>query len=233
MEQGQDSQLPIFSLQDVTLKTGTNANDFFLHNVRMSIHRGQLVGVTGPVGCGKTTLMKALLGRLPVVEGKHVQRPDDSIMYCAQTPWIPSGTIRDAIIGQTPADENWYSEVIDACVLVEDFKSLDATDLTDVGSSGTNLSGGQKQRVVGPSAICISRIFTELFGQALARALFSRQRVFILDDILSGMDAHTTAHICRTVFGAEGIFRKLNATVIVTSHSRKQNYLSQLFPNEY
>jgi ATP-binding cassette subfamily C (CFTR/MRP) protein 1 len=149
-----DTRRPLFSVQDVTLKTGTNANRFSLHNVNLDIYRGQLVGITGPSGCGKTILIRALLDRLPVIEGGHLQRPDESMMYCAQTPWIPSGTVRDAIIGQTEPDEEWYSKVIDACALVEDFGSLNAADQTDVGSQGTNLSGGQKQRVVSPSVLC-------------------------------------------------------------------------------
>jgi ATP-binding cassette subfamily C (CFTR/MRP) protein 1 len=149
-----DTRRSFFSVQDVTLKTGTTANSFSLHNVNIDIYEGQLVGITGPAGCGKTTLIRALLNRLPVIEGRHVQRPDESIMYCAQTPWIPSGTVRDAIMGQTQPDEKWYSKVIDACALAEDFESLSAADQTDVGSQGSNLSGGQKQRVVSPSALC-------------------------------------------------------------------------------
>ncbi|KAF2437796.1 P-loop containing nucleoside triphosphate hydrolase protein [Karstenula rhodostoma CBS 690.94] len=196
-----NNQRLLFSFQDVTLKTGPNVNSFSLHDVNLGIHPGQFVGLSGPAGCGKTTLIKALLNRLPHIDGRHIQRPDELIMYCAQTPWIPSGTVRDAIIGQTRPDEQWYSKVIDACALTEDFKSLNAADQTDVGSQGTNLSGGQKQRV------------------ALARALFSRRRILILDDILSGMDAHTTAYICRAVFSTEGLLRELGATVIVASHS--------------
>ncbi|OAG04180.1 ABC transporter-like protein [Paraphaeosphaeria sporulosa] len=201
VEPDNNGQRALFSFKDVTLKTGADTSSFSLRNVNLNINRGQLVGITGPAGCGKTTLIKALLNRLPIIEGGYVQRSNESIMYCAQTPWIPSGTVRDAISGQTQSDEMWYSKVIGACSLTEDFKSLSAADQTDVGSQGSNLSGGQKQRV------------------ALARALFSRQKIFILDDILSGMDAHTTAHICRAVFGAEGLLRELGATVIVASHS--------------
>ncbi|KAL5397860.1 hypothetical protein PMIN03_012833 [Paraphaeosphaeria minitans] len=201
VETGNNGQQALFSVQDVILKTGAKTNSFSLRDVNLSIYRGQFVGITGPAGCGKTTLIKALLNRLLVIEGRYVQRPNESIMYCAQTPWIPSGSVRDVINGQTQPDEKWYSKVIDACGLTEDFKSLNAADQTDVGSQGTNLSGGQKQRV------------------ALARALFSRQKIFILDDILSGMDAHTAAHICRAVFGAEGLLRDLGATVIVASHA--------------
>ncbi|KAL1598820.1 hypothetical protein SLS60_007962 [Paraconiothyrium brasiliense] len=145
-----DSGRLLFSLQNATLKTGKNANSFSLRNVNLHIYQCQLVGITGPTGCGKTTLIRGLLNRLPVVDGYHLKRLDESIAYCSQTPWLPGGTIRDAIVGGSQPDDKWYNRVLDACALKEDFKTLKAADQTDVGSQGTNLSGGQKQRVVSP-----------------------------------------------------------------------------------
>ncbi|KAJ4360390.1 uncharacterized protein N0V89_000952 [Didymosphaeria variabile] len=54
----------------------------------------------------------ALLNRLPVVDGYHVKKPDERIVYCAQKPWLPSGTIRDAIIGGSQPDGKWYIKVL-------------------------------------------------------------------------------------------------------------------------
>ncbi|KAJ4291830.1 hypothetical protein N0V90_009726 [Kalmusia sp. IMI 367209] len=156
---------PLFSLRNATLKTSTDIGSFSLRDVDLDINSGKFVGVTGPAGCGKSTLIKALLSRLPNMPSGSTVRPE-SVVYCAQAPWLPSSTIREAIIGESNPDREWYSKVINACALDEDFRNLDAADQTEVGSQGTNLSGGQRQRV------------------ALARALFSKPHVLALMDVL-------------------------------------------------
>ncbi|KAF1980408.1 P-loop containing nucleoside triphosphate hydrolase protein, partial [Bimuria novae-zelandiae CBS 107.79] len=192
---------PIFSFRNAILKPSSETNGFALRDINLDVNAGSFFGVTGPAGSGKTTLIKALLNRLPVINGQKLQYSEASVVYCAQTPWLPNVTIKEAIIGESEPDEEWYERVVSACALDEDLRNLEARDQTSVGSQGTNLSGGQRQRV------------------ALARALFCRRKVFVFDDILSGMDAHTTAHICRSVFSKEGMLRELGATVAVVSHS--------------
>lgn len=66
---------------------------------------------------------------------------------------------------------------------------------TKVGSSGISLSGGQKQRL------------------ALARAVYARKSVILLDDILSGLDAETEEHIFKSLFARKGLFRRMGTTV--------------------
>jgi len=58
--------------------------------------------------------------------------------------------------------------------------------------------------------------------QALARGLFSKRKIFILDDVLSGLDARTSTHICRSLFGANGVLRELGATVVIATNSGKR-----------
>jgi len=70
-----------------------------------------------------------------------------------------------------------------------------------IGSRGITLSGGQKHRV------------------ALARALFSRTDIFILDDILSALDKKTERVVIEKLFGTRGLFRRISATVIMVTHS--------------
>ncbi|EZG08806.1 hypothetical protein H106_01999 [Trichophyton rubrum CBS 735.88] len=67
--------------------------------------------------------------------------------------------------------------VLFACALEKDFEMLPDDELTDIGASGINLSGGQKWRI------------------SFARALYSRARILIMDDIFSALDAHTGRHL--------------------------------------
>jgi len=68
--------------------------------------------------------------------------------YCSQTPWLQSGTVRQAIIGIVDdklVDEAWYDTVVDACALTYDLSKFPKNDQTLIGSRGITLSGGQKQ----------------------------------------------------------------------------------------
>ena len=100
-------------------------------------------------------------------------------------------------------DEDWYDTVVDASALTHDISNFPNGDLTVIGSRGITLSGGQKHRV------------------ALARALYSRCDVFVLDDILSALDKKTERIIIEKLFGTKGLLLRINATVIMTTHSSK------------
>lgn len=97
--------------------------------------------------------------------------------YVAQQPWIMNATVRENIIFGYRFDSNFYDQTIKACALVDDFSVLPDGDETVVGERGISLSGGQKARV------------------ALARAVYSRADIFLLDDVLSAVDAHVGRHI--------------------------------------
>lgn len=73
---------------------------------------------------------------------------NDSIAYCAQTPWLVNKSIQKNILGTSLYDGPWYKTVLSACALFEDLKNYPAGDRTLVGSKGITLSGGQKQRIV-------------------------------------------------------------------------------------
>ncbi|RYC65696.1 hypothetical protein CHU98_g529 [Xylaria longipes] len=85
-----------------------------------------------------------------------------------------------------------------------DINRLSHGDLTVVGSKGVNLSGGQKQRI------------------SIARAVYSRKSIAILDDVLSGLDVVTEEAVFRGVFGSNGLFKKIGTTVILATHSVKR-----------
>lgn len=118
-----------------------------LQSINMAVPRGKVTMVVGPVGCGKSTLIKAILGELPVMGGT-VQLSSMRIALCDQTPWHVNGTVQQSIIGASDFDQRWYAAVIRSCALDEDLRQLPQGDQTQIGSKGIALSGGQSQRIV-------------------------------------------------------------------------------------
>ncbi|GAM82536.1 hypothetical protein ANO11243_005180 [Dothideomycetidae sp. 11243] len=110
------------------------------------IHRGQLNIVLGPVGCGKSTLMKCLLGEISQFRG-DIWTGYTGIAYCDQKPWLPNEPVRSVIVGDGNFDSRWYRIVIDACALERDIQLWPEGDQTLPGTQGVSMSGGQKQRI--------------------------------------------------------------------------------------
>ncbi|KIH68024.1 hypothetical protein ANCDUO_01649 [Ancylostoma duodenale] len=103
------------------------------------------------------------------------------VAYVPQVPWIQNMTVRDNIIFGKPLDKNRYNQVLNACALKTDLKSLTNGDMTEIGEKGINLSGGQKARI------------------SLARAVYQDCDIYLLDDPLSAVDAHVGKHIFENV----------------------------------
>jgi ATP-binding cassette, subfamily C (CFTR/MRP), member 1 len=118
-----------------------------LKNIDFRATRGSLNLITGPVAAGKSTLLWGILGELPA-SGGDVWMERSQISFCPQTPWLVSGSVRHNIICGMKYEKEWYDQVIAACALTQDLKSLDNGDHHEVGNEGRNLSGGQLQRVV-------------------------------------------------------------------------------------
>lgn len=117
---------------------------------RWDVERHALNLVTGPVGCGKSTLVKSLLGELTEFQGT-VRTTYSGVAYCSQTPWIPNRTIREIITDGAEPDESYYRSVLKACALEKDIRRWANGENTSTGSNGISLSGGQKQRLVSPA----------------------------------------------------------------------------------
>jgi ABC-type multidrug transport system fused ATPase/permease subunit len=180
---------------------GWDTHESILHDVNADMPSGKLTMIVGAVGSGKSTLLRGLLGELPLAKGS-VKMSGTSIAYCDQEPFIVSESIRANIINHSPLDEPFYKEVLLATALKEDLDSFSRGDLTEVGTNGSSLSGGQRQRLV------------------LARALYARAKIVILDDVLSGLDPRTEEHVFRQALGPGGLLSRLNTTVILATHSR-------------
>ncbi|KAL9602458.1 MAG: hypothetical protein Q9179_002540 [Wetmoreana sp. 5 TL-2023] len=171
--------------------------------IRAKIPRGKLTMIVGPVGCGKTTLLKSLLGEVPALEGT-IRCLGNDVAYCDQTPFHMNGTVRESITAFSEADDRWYGTVVKACALTEDLRQMQLGDSTRIGSKGVALSGGQSQRV------------------ALARAAYARHDICMLDDVLSGLDMDTEHQVFHNLLGLDGLFRRQATTVILTSSSSKR-----------
>ncbi|MCJ1436745.1 hypothetical protein MMC27_006127 [Xylographa pallens] len=174
-----------------------------IKSLDMKIPRAKLTMIVGPVGCGKTVLLKALLGEIPTISGT-VQVFSEDAAYCAQSPFHMNGTIRDSILMFEEFDERWYKCVVEGCALDEDLRQLPLGDQTRIGSKGIALSGGQSQRL------------------ALARAAYARRALCILDDVFSGLDRDTENHVFHSLLGVNGIFHRQCTTVILASSSTKR-----------
>jgi ATP-binding cassette subfamily C (CFTR/MRP) protein 1 len=108
---------------------------------------GTLTTVIGPVGSGKSTFLRVMLGEVKPTRGT-ITISSPFVGYCSQAPWLPNVQIREAIIGANNFEEEWYQNIVHICALKEDFESMSQNDLTILGSRGVVLSGGQKHRVV-------------------------------------------------------------------------------------
>ena len=116
-----------------------------LKKINLDIPVGKLVAIVGQVGCGKSSLLSALLGEIPKISGRVIV--NGGIAYCPQQAWIQNTTLRNNVTFGKEYDPAWYDQVIKVCELQSDLDILPAGDQTEIGEKGINLSGGQKQRV--------------------------------------------------------------------------------------
>ena len=98
----------------------------------------------------------------------------------------------------SPHDAVRYQRVLEACALEDDLAALPSGDATEIGERGVTLSGGQKARV------------------SLARALYADADVYLLDDVLSAVDAHVGRHLVDQALGATLVAN--GRTVLLASH---------------
>ncbi|KAF9357231.1 hypothetical protein BGX26_004032 [Mortierella sp. AD094] len=152
-----------------------------ISDITISLHKGELLAIVGPVGCGKSSFCMALMQEMTLISGtlkvahRHhrqdtTQHRPISISYSAQSPWIFAGSIRSNILFGSKFDRERYDKVISACELTRDLSLFPQGDATIIGEKGVILSGGQRARV------------------SLARAAYKDSDVYILDDPLSAID---------------------------------------------
>ncbi|XP_029433020.1 multidrug resistance-associated protein 1-like isoform X1 [Rhinatrema bivittatum] len=165
-------------------------------DIDLRIPEGSLIAVVGQVGCGKSSLLSALLGEMEKREGSVCVK--GSVAFVPQQAWIQNASLKENIIFGGEVNDSRYKRVIEACALLPDLEILPSGDKTEIGEKGVNLSGGQKQRV------------------SLARAVYCNSDIYLLDDPLSAVDAHVGKHIFEKVVGPKGMLK--SKTRILVTH---------------
>ena len=170
-----------------------------LSGIDLKVEKGDLIGIVGSIGAGKTCLLNAILNNLDVLNnptGKKI-KVNGSLAYVPQKAWILNDTVRNNIIFKRGFDPDKYKTVVNICQLNPDFELFKSGDMTQVSDKGSNLSGGQKTRIT------------------IARAVYSDADIYLFDDPLSALDSHV----------GEAIFKGLikeylkNKTVLVVTHA--------------
>ena len=175
--------------KDVNFKYSINARNKVLKNINLKIKSGEVIGILGPTGSSKSSLVQ-LIPRLYdadsgeiFVSGNNIKKYEikklrDNVAMVLQKNTLFSGSIEENMRWGNP--DATHEEVVEACkyAQADDFinKLPDGYD-TDLGQGGTNVSGGQKQR------LCI------------ARALLKKPKIIILDDSTSAVDTDTDHRI--------------------------------------
>ncbi|KAL3922139.1 MAG: hypothetical protein SGILL_002364, partial [Bacillariaceae sp.] len=182
-----------------------NASMLCLKRINFECKPGQLIAVIGGVGCGKSSLVNAVLGEVRELAG--TTEVNGQLAYFSQTPFILNATVKANILFShvdEPVDEARYQRALEVCALRHDLDILPHGDQTEIGEKGITLSGGQKARV------------------ALARAVYHKADVSLLDDCLSAVDAHVAKHLfdeCITteLLQGDGQLFKKRSVVLATN----------------
>lgn len=160
-----------------------------IKNITFEINRGETIGIVGPTGSGKSTLIRQLLREFNVTSGNiYIDGEDiknyvisdvrDLVGYVPQNHILFRRTVEDnIIIGNPNADKKQIQIAINAADFQKDIDNLPYGEQTMVSELGGSLSGGQQQRL------------------SIARALVKDPEILILDDSLSAVDAITEENI--------------------------------------
>lgn len=196
-------------LKDVCFRYEPDKNTV-LSNINLSISPGERIGIQGPTGSGKSTLIDVLLGLLEPCSGtilvgsqdihssEHtIQKWHNAIAYVPQTQYIADSSILKNIV--VPFDPDYSVTQLDSALRASQLYSYVYSQPngvhTRVGEKGLQISGGQRQRL------------------ALARALYRHAPVLILDEATSALDPVTESSIMDSIYRLSR-----NTTVIMISH---------------
>ena len=186
-----------------------------IKDIDLKVKKGEFVVIIGEVGSGKTSLLNTMIGEMIHVPQKEIDFIGDqkrklqseelkalehallqqdfsngvspvcisgTTAFVESQHWIQNGKFRDNVCFGSDFEERKYVETILACQLETDIKLMPAGDMTEIGEKGINLSGGQKARV------------------SLARAVYKRPDVIMMDDPISALDTQTRKKIFEDVF---------------------------------
>lgn len=194
-------------VRDLTFAYSDAEENLFEH-VNMDVKVGMAVGIMGPSGAGKTTIIDVILGLLKAQEG-GVYADGTNIMdgygsylskisYIPQSIFLTDDTIRNNVafgVEEELIDDEKVKTALEEAQLLEYVESLPEGLDTMVGEQGVRISGGQKQRI------------------GIARALYKNPEVLVLDEATSALDNETEAAIMESIRHLKG-----KKTMIIIAH---------------
>ena len=155
-----------------------------LNDISFAAEKGQIIGITGPVACGKSTLGRAFLCEYPYegairIDGRDLQRmkPNERtkiIGYLGHDPELFNDTIENNILMGEKKDAGTFLKMV---CMEKEVAAMDDAEQSLIGSGGVRLSGGQGKRL------------------ALARTLCHPRPILILDDPFSALDRPTEREV--------------------------------------
>jgi ABC-type multidrug transport system fused ATPase/permease subunit len=198
-------------LENSSYSWDENATVKTLLNVQMDVYRGNICSIIGHTGCGKSSLISAMLGDIPLSlptinptsSSKKRKKSafvsiHGSVSYVPQQAWIFNATVKGNILFGLEFDPDLYERAITLANLKKDLAMFPAGEETEIGEKGVNLSGGQKQRV------------------SIARAIYADADVIILDDPLSALDAHVGAAVFSSL--KDVLCNEMGKTIILATN---------------
>jgi len=184
-----------------------NTENYIFKNVSFEIKKGSSIGLVGPTGAGKTTIVDVILGLLNPTEGnitvngidihKNKKAWFSKIGYVPQFIYLTDDTIKNNILfyDDENVDDEKFEQVIEQAQLKDFIESLPKGVDTIVGERGIKLSGGQRQRI------------------GIARALYNKPEVLVLDEATSALDNETEKAVMQAI---EHLYGKI--TMLVIAH---------------
>jgi ATP-binding cassette subfamily C (CFTR/MRP) protein 1 len=177
---------------------------FKLKNIHFRAKKHELTMIVGKIGSGKSSLLYSLLGEMkPLTVGfddSNIVNIDSSISYLGQEPWLMNDTVRQNILLNLPYKEEKYEKAVYYSALKQDLDSFPLGDQKIVGNDGNTISGGQKARI------------------ALARCLYQDSEIYLLDDIMSALDAKVGAFINEETI-LKYLIQEKKKTVVLVTHA--------------
>ena len=176
-----------------------------LRRLTLAIEPGESVAISGASGCGKTTLIKVMLGiHTPLagevrVGGVPLQRLGlrtwrDMIGTVMQDDQLFAGSIADNIaFFDLQADQGWVEQCARIAAVHGDIEAMPMAYNTLIGDMGASLSGGQRQRIL------------------LARALYKRPKILFLDEATSALDIEREREVNQAI-------RQMDITRVIVAH---------------